>query len=350
MGDLELSDYSVRTLRAYSFAALTWLRVLWALETPWERAVESDVAAMVGWLRRAANPQRRRAQGSATAGSVNVKTGKRRLPEGYSSSKINQTLAAIHGFYGFHARFGAGPLVNPVPVGGDRRRVLAHHNPLQPLPRYRRAPLRQQVVPRTPRAIPDVLWAELFDAMSCDRDRALASCFVSSGARSAELLGVTLEEVDWPGQRLWVTGKGGRRRMVPVSPEAMRWLLRYVAEDPPGAPRASLWRTRDGRQRPLTYWALRRVLQRANKQLETDWTWHDLRHTAAIRMVSSGSLSLPEVQSILGHADLRTTGEYLHPRVEEMVDKLAEFYQRPRPERRFAAGYSAEDLQAVFGG
>ena len=93
--------------------------------------MESDVAAMVGWLRLASNPQRRRAVASVAAGSVNVKTGKRRLPEGYSSSKINQTLAAVHGFYGFHARFGAGPLVNPVPVSRDRRRVLAHHNPLQ---------------------------------------------------------------------------------------------------------------------------------------------------------------------------------------------------------------------------
>ena len=28
----------------------------------------------------------------------------------------------------------------------------------------------------------------------------------------------------------------------------------------------------------MTYWAMRRVLQRANKRLDTNWTLHDARH------------------------------------------------------------------------
>jgi hypothetical protein len=41
-------------------------------------------------------------------------------------------------------------------------------------------------VQRPPRAIPDRLWDERFDAMACERDRALLKFFVSSGARAAE--------------------------------------------------------------------------------------------------------------------------------------------------------------------
>ncbi|MGH3534114.1 MAG: hypothetical protein ACRDQG_05285 [Pseudonocardiaceae bacterium] len=41
----------------------------------------------------------------------------------------------------------------------------------------------------TPRAIPDLMWDELFAAMTCDRDRTLLLCYVSSGARASELLG-----------------------------------------------------------------------------------------------------------------------------------------------------------------
>lgn len=40
--------------------------------------------------------------------------------------------------------------------------------------------------------------------------------------------------------------------------------------------------------------------------------FHDLRHTAATRMVSLG-IDLVVVQEILGHADLKTTMRYSHP-------------------------------------
>ncbi|MGH3994299.1 MAG: hypothetical protein ACRDSN_17805 [Pseudonocardiaceae bacterium] len=36
------------------------------------------------------------------------------------------------------------------------------------------------------------MWDELFAAMTCDRDRALLLCYVSSGARASELLGVAI--------------------------------------------------------------------------------------------------------------------------------------------------------------
>jgi integrase len=78
--------------------------------------------------------------------------------------------------------------------------------------------------------------------------RALA-VFVSSGARASELLAAAVGDVDWAGQRISVTAKGGARRLVPVSPEALLWL------------------SRRGAARRLSYSALRRVLQRANERL-----------------------------------------------------------------------------------
>jgi integrase len=100
----------------------------------------------------------------------------------------------------------------------------------------------------------------------------------------------------------------------------------------------------------LSYWALRRVLQRANRKLGTNWTLHDLRHTAATRMANGGRLTLAEVQAILRHADIRVTGRYVTARVEDLVDKLAEHYNRPRPAATFAPGYDPADIAAVFGG
>ncbi|MEV7205343.1 MULTISPECIES: site-specific integrase [unclassified Streptomyces] len=79
--DLIVGDASPNTCRAYCYALLTWFRVLWSIDTSWQRATEGDVAAMVGWMRAAKNPQRRRRRSdTALAGSVNPKTGKPTCP------------------------------------------------------------------------------------------------------------------------------------------------------------------------------------------------------------------------------------------------------------------------------
>lgn len=106
----------------------------------------------------------------------------------------------------------------------------------------------------------------------------------------------------------------------------------------------------DEANRALSYWAMRRILQRANKTLGTDWTLHDLRHTAATRMANDPALTLTEVQAILRHADIETTGRYTRVRVEELFDKLQEHYNRPRSAPVYTAGYADEDIRAVFGG
>ena len=66
-------------------------------------------------------------------------------------------------------------------------------------------------------------------------------------------------------------------------------------------------------------------------------------------MANGGTLTLAEVQAILRHADIRITGRYLVTRVEELFDKLAEHYSRPRPQTTYSPGYDPADIQAVFG-
>jgi len=344
---LAVCDHSPRTIRSYSYAALTWFRVLHRLQVPWQKATEADTAALVSWFRLAANPQRTRPAGQA---AVNVKTGKPQLPLGYGSATINLTLAAVHGFYTFHAHWGRGPVTNPVPESAARRRALSHRSPLDVPLRHRRSGYRQRAGQRTPRSIPDPLWAELFARMTCDRDRALLACYVSSGARAEELLNLHLEDIDWAGQRMSISSKGPRgRRVVPLSPEALTWLSAYLHRHPArsGGP---VWRSQHDATQQLSYSAARRVLQRANERLGTNWSLHDLRHTAATRMASSGVLTLPEVQVILGHADLRTTSVYLAPRVDDVIDKLHAYFQQPSPPPpRFAPEYATDDLSTVFG-
>ncbi|GEM29116.1 integrase [Nocardia neocaledoniensis NBRC 108232] len=350
LSSLVISDVSPLTVRSYAHDLLRWWRVLAVLGVWWERATREDVEVMVGWMRSATNPQRRRSPMSISEpGSVNLKTGKPVLSPGYAPATINHALTVVYGFYEHHLFYGRGPLVNPVPPSSDRRRIQLS-SPLDPRTRLRRAPMRQKQPQRAPRSIPDAAWMALFAAMTHDRDRALLEFAVSSGARASELLGICGEHVEWGYRRIWVVSKGTRElAVVPASPEAFDLLARYFERSGTPRPKEQVWRTLRGQPRPLTYWALRRVLQRANDELGTNWSFHDIRHTAATRMAKDPQLTLPEVQAILRHRHLSTTETYLLPRIEELHDKMQEHYSRPRPATTFATGYSAEDIATVFG-
>ncbi|WP_220135652.1 tyrosine-type recombinase/integrase [Nocardia gipuzkoensis] len=350
--DLLLGDVSPLTCRSYGHDLLRWFRLLWALDVGWEQATETETSALVGWLRIARNPQRRRRrEDGLPPGSVHPKTGKVLLGSGYAPRTIAHNLSVVHGFYAFHLHFARGPVVNPVPESKARRRALAHRSAIEPPRTHRRARLRPKIPARRPRAIPDAQWDELFAQMRCDRDRALLACYVSSGARASELLGVCLGDVDWQKGQIWVTSKGSRaREPVPVSPEALAYLAAYL--DSGGLPAASgaIWRTRRGESRPLTYWAARRILQRAAEALGANWTLHDLRHTAATRLARDPEITLVEVQTILRQAHITTTALYTVVELDEMIDKLAEHYARPAQPVVWPERYGAADIEAVFGG
>lgn len=349
--NLVLGDLSPLTARSYGHDLLRWFRLLWAVDVGWEQATEAETAALVGWLRTARNPQRRHRRGDGyPPGSVNPKTGKPVPAAGYAPTTIAHNLSVVHGFYAFYQRFGRGPVLNPVPESKARRQALAHRSPLEPVRPHRRARLRPKVPARQPRAIPDAQWDELFAQMRCTRDRALLACYVSSGARASELLGVRLGDVDWQKGQLWVISKGTRvRQPVPVSPEALAYLAAYL--DEAGLPDADtpLWRTRRGQSRPLTYWAARRIMQRASEVLGTNWTLHDLRHTAATRLARDPEMTLVEVQTILRHAHITTTALYTVVGLDDLIDKLAEHYSRPAQPASWQQQYAAEDVEAVFG-
>src|SRR5256886_11770687 len=74
--DRILGDVSPLTCRSYGYDLLRWFRLLWLLDVAWEQATEAETAAMVGGLRNAGNPQRRRRAGSPQPGSVHMRTRK----------------------------------------------------------------------------------------------------------------------------------------------------------------------------------------------------------------------------------------------------------------------------------
>ncbi|GGM20017.1 integrase [Streptomyces fumigatiscleroticus] len=365
--DFIARDNRTGSVRSYAYDLLRWWRWLRVVEVEWNRATSAEVRDFVLWLRAATKPRRSaRTHSVPTAGTTNPITKKTYLDDRYKPRTIRHSNAVLRSFYDFWIESGGGPLVNPVPLArSDRRRPHARHNPLEPFRRGEgRLRYNPKVPQRRPRQMPDERWNELFGALRSNRDRAILALAVSNGARASELLGVRGVDLDWGDQLMRVVRKGTlAEQWLPTSPEAFVWTRLYLAEGPPADPQLPLWwtlRRRDHGEglayQPMNYEALRAVFRRVNALLGTNWSMHDLRHTAALRMARDESLSLRDVQTILGHAHLSTTADvYLVEeesqvirRVQEHLAELKERANRPAPP--VAVGYDAGDLDVLFGG
>jgi integrase/recombinase XerD len=255
-------------------------------------------------------------------------------------------------------------LINPVQLDRRGRRPHDHHNPLEPFRPEGKVRYTPKVPKRRPREIPDDRWRDLFGVLRSNRDRALLALVVSNGARAEEILGVRGVDVDWGDQLIRVIRKGTRaEQWLPASPEAFVWLRLHLADlGFPLSATGPIWQTLrrrdwgDGlRRHPMSDEALRKVLTRANETLGTNWSMHDLRHTAALRMSRDDNLSTRDVQVILGHAHLSTTAEiYLVEdetrvirRVQRHLTEREHRAQQPHPP--IAVGYDTSDLTVLFG-
>lgn len=179
--------------------------------------------------------------------------------------------------------------------------------------------------------------------------------WVSTGARASELLGATVADVD-PGQQLITVIRKGTRALQPLpgAPDAFVWLRLYQAqlgELVPAGRDEPLWWTLRRPFRPLRYDAARVMFTRVNAALGSNWSLHDLRHTAAYRMARDPQVPLTDVGWVMGHAHLSTTQRYLNPLTEDVIAGVLAFHarQRDRGPAAPAAGYRAESLRILFG-
>lgn len=355
------------SVRSYAFALHRWWRFLAAVGVSWDQATSAEVRDFVLWLGQAGKQRRHpRSKSRATAEQVNPVTRKRHQDDRYQPRTIRHSNAVLRSFYEFALDEQYGPLVNPVrqerPAG---RRANAHHNPLAPFRPEGRLRYNPKLPRQQPRAMPDERWLELFGQMRSNRDRAILALAVSSGARAGELLGMHTTDIDWGEQLVQVRRKGSHAtQWLPASAEAFVWLRLYVDElGEPGSPSDFVWQTlrrrRSGQntnltRRPMNYEALRAVLRRANEALGTNWSMHDCRHTAAIRMAQSRKLSIRDVQAILGHAHLTTTQVYLIDDENAVLQRVRQYLAERTTDNDkpvdVCLGYDTADLAVLFGG
>jgi site-specific recombinase XerD len=161
------------------------------------------------------------------------------------------------------------------------------------------SPMERMKPPRLPEEPPPVLrepqLRALLDACERDktflgrRDEAILRCFMDTGARRGEILGLTMEDVDLDLGRLRVTGKGDRQRFVAIGAQTIRAVDRYLRARGklPGAKAPDLWL---GHKGPLRESGLAELVRDRGHQAGLTIRLHPhlFRHAYAHSMLAAG--------------------------------------------------------------
>ncbi|MDZ7752041.1 MAG: tyrosine recombinase XerC [Gammaproteobacteria bacterium] len=163
------------------------------------------------------------------------------------------------------------------------------------------------------------------------RDRAMWELMYGSGLRLAELVGLNLEALDLHEALVTVTGKGNKRRVVPVGRHAVAALqdwLKVRGGLARADVRAVFVSRRGGR---LSGRAVQQRLGRraAAVGLGRGVHPHMLRHSFASHLLESSG-DLRAVQELLGHSNISTTQIYTHLDFQH----LARVYDAAHPRAR----------------
>jgi integrase/recombinase XerC len=157
------------------------------------------------------------------------------------------------------------------------------------------------------------------------RDRAILELLYASGLRVSELVGLTLGNLDRPGQMVRVLGKGRKERVVPYGGKAQQALEAYLPlrekllahPRTKADPTAVFLNHRGGR---LTSKSVRVIVKSYARLANVNWNLHphSLRHAFATHLLADGA-DLRAIQELLGHVSLSTTQRYTQASIEQLM-------------------------------
>jgi integrase/recombinase XerC len=308
------------------------------------RAVRQDLTQFVSWWER----QNSRSFGPVLLLDTDLRDWRRarQQDDGAAPATINRALSTLRGYCAWAAATGV--------MSESAAREIEDVPTPELAPRGLPAPAVKALL-RAARAEQD--------AIIRLRDEAALTLLIYGGLRVQEACDLQLRDVDLAGLSITVRyGKAGKARRVPIHTDAQRLLQRYLDQVrcPDGLPPVGSDRERKpflagidaaALGRPLRPGVNQRLVQRIVSQrareaaerlqhdaeregdlaragelldlarrLETA-TPHTLRHSLARRMIERGA-DLGEVQRVLGHSNIATTGRYLTPSEDDLREAI----------------------------
>lgn len=188
--------------------------------------------------------------------------------------------------------------------------------------------------PKIWQLVPDVLTQEevqqLFEMPNVEewigaRDRAILEILYASGLRVSEVCSLNI--VDVGDDVVYVKGKGGKHRTVPIASSALRWVDAYLLRFR-GEKNEALFLSKKGKRLDrITIW--NRVKFYAKKAgISKPISPHTLRHSFATHLLENGA-DLRVIQEMLGHASIATTDRYTHISQKYLSQTFQKFHPRP---------------------
>lgn len=246
--------------------------------------------------------------------------------KGAQPATINRRLTTCELFYSFvnDKPMERAPELGVAPhyKGRGRDRYLGLHL----LERLTRRKLRVKMAHKVVEPLGVGQVAALLRSLRRYRDLAIVYLMLLGGLRSGEVLALRLSDVERQEQRLRIRGKGKRERLLPMAAVLSGVIADYLRLERPGdAVTEQLFVVLQGQRRgqPMTPAGLRRLFRhrRATGAGLTNANAHRLRHTFGADMARAG-VRLPILQRMMGHADGKTTLQYVNL---SMTDVAAEY-------------------------
>jgi integrase/recombinase XerC len=238
-----------------------------------------------------------------------------RRADGISGRSLMRTLAGVRSFARYLERNGKGRVAA---LGAVRAPKVA-----KTLPKPLAVAAAKQITDADLRA------GEERETWVLARDAAVLGLLYGSGLRISEALGLTRGDVPEPGKgdAITVTGKGNKRRMVPVLRRVLELIADYVQACPYNLPlNGALFLGAQGRPLSPRIVQLAMASLRGALGLPETATPHALRHSFATHLLARGG-DLRAIQELLGHASLSTTQVYTAVDTE----RLLEVYRNTHP-------------------
>lgn len=186
--------------------------------------------------------------------------------------------------------------------------------------------------------LPDVLSIEEIDMMiealpvekpETLRNHAIIETLYGSGLRVSELTGLKISRLALEEGYVIVEGKGGKQRLVPLSPVSIDLIRSYLREriDGPIKPGNEdiLFLNRRGAAmtRVMVFYIIRDAALFAG--IDKKVSPHTLRHSFATHLLEGGA-NLRAIQEMLGHESISTTEIYLHLDRSRLRSELIEHH------------------------
>ncbi|MDD7317169.1 MAG: tyrosine-type recombinase/integrase [Prevotella sp.] len=166
------------------------------------------------------------------------------------------------------------------------------------------------------RLLDEVEWK---DNINDVRARTIILVFYGTGVRASELIGLDDDDVDFVNDRIKVTGKRNKQRVVPFGAELREELAAYIERRDAELPKQCCALFVDNKGNRMSYGQVRAIVRDRLGLVTTmkKRSPHVLRHSFATAMLNNDA-GLESVQKLLGHESVATTEIYTHATFEQL--------------------------------